>query len=205
MELIRGIPFELHPAGEALSDHIRREKDFFEAEILDYIKDNFPIHGTIVDIGANIGNHSIFFAKFLQYRQILAFEPVPDNYILLTLNCARFQGFYPFKLALGSENKIVNIAPNWENMGASMVDKDGKLEIMAIPLDLISLYDCTLIKIDVEYYEPEVLKGAYLTIQKNKPLILIEDVKEEYSALLPDYECIRQWKEHGTYLYRWKS
>lgn len=203
MVSIRGIPFELHPQGEMFSDAIRRDEDFFEAEILDYIADNYPVHGTIVDIGANIGNHSLFFCNKLQYRQILAFEPVPDNYILLTINCARYRGFYPFKFALDSHIGLVNIAPQHSNMGASFVSPEGTIEVVAIPLDLFSLYDCTLIKIDVELYEPEVLRGAYLTISKNRPLILIEDANQEYGHLLPDYKMIKAWPEHKTYLYGW--
>lgn len=205
MVSIRGIELKLHPEGEALSDHIRRENDFFEAEILDFIKSNFPVHGTIVDIGANIGNHSTYFARFLKYRQILAFEPVPANYVLLAANCAYYNGFYSFKFGITNQEKMLHVFQKFDNMGASMVHEEGTIEVIGIPLDRFSLYDVTLIKIDVEWHEPEVLQGAYATIQRNKPLILIEDVRDEYAELLPDYEKIQSWPQHGTYLYKWKK
>lgn len=205
MVLIRGVELSLHPEGEALSDHIRDRNDFFEVEILEYIKGNFPVHGTIVDIGANIGNHSAYFASFLKYRQILAFEPVPANYILLTKNCAHYRGFYPFKFGITNQEKMLQIEPNRGNMGASEVREGGSVEVIGIPLDRMALYDVSLVKIDVEWHEPEVLQGAYATIQKNKPLILIEDVRDEYGRLLPDYTKIGSWPEHRTYLYKWSS
>ena len=203
MIFIRGVNLKLHPEGEALSDHIRRENDFFESHILDFIRDNFPVHGTILDVGANVGNHSAYFANFLKYRQILAFEPIPDNYILLVQNCAFYRAFYPFKFAISNQEQLIHLTPNKANMGASMVTPDGEIEVIAIPLDLLNLYDCTLIKLDVEYHEPKVLLGAYKTIEKNKPLILIEDSAEEYAKLLPDYDCIQGWDEDRTYLYKW--
>lgn len=205
MVSIRGVNLELHPVGEALSDHIRLKGDFFEAQILDFIGDNFPVHGTILDVGANIGNHSAYFAKFLQYRQLLAFEPVPENYILLVQNCAYYKSFYPFKFALSDHERLIRIEPNKSNMGASQIKDDGSVEVLAIPLDWFCLYDCTLIKLDVEYHEPKVLFGAQNTIQKNKPLILIEDSAKEYEPLLPDYDCIMGWEEEKTYLYKWKN
>lgn len=205
MVLLRGVEFDLHPEGEALSDHIRREEDFFEAEILDYIRDNHAAHGTIVDVGANIGNHSTYFANFLKYRQILAFEPVPDNFVLLAKNCARYTGVYPFKIAVSNQRDIVSIQTNRSNMGASQVDPNGDVATLAIPIDILGLYDCSLIKIDVEYYEPMVIQGMYNTLRTNHPLILIEDSAKEYAALLPDYELEEGWDEHKTYLYKWKT
>lgn len=208
MVLLRGAELKLHEFGEALSEHIRRENDYFEAEILDYIQGNFPVHGTIVDIGANIGNHSLYFARYLKYRQILAFEPVPDNYILLVSNVARYNGFYPFKFAISNQEKLIHLRPNRTNMGASEVienPESSDVEVIALPLDRFSLYDVTLMKIDVEWHEPQVLQGAYTTIEKNKPLILIEDSNKEYEKLLPHYECIMAWDHHKTYLYKWRG
>jgi len=203
MVLIRGVNLNLHPIGEALSDHIRRENDFFEAEILDFIRDNFPTHGTILDVGANIGNHSAYFANFLNYRQIVAFEPVPENYVLLVQNCAYYNGFYPFKWAVTDKDTSLRISPKFDNMGASFVNREGTLEVVGVPLDNLSLYDVTLLKIDVEWHEPEVLAGARALIEKNRPLILIEDTKDEYADLFPNYRKIKGWPQHGTYLYRW--
>jgi hypothetical protein len=68
--------------------------------------------------------------------------------------------------------------------------------------DLLLLQPVTLMKIDVEWYEPQVLLGAKNIMESDKPLILIEDAKGEYAQLLPpEYELLQAWLAHKTYLY----
>ena len=212
---IRGVELELHPEGEALSDHIRRENDFFEAEILDYLRDNHKFQRVIIDVGANIGNHTLYFANFLVSSFIWAFEPVLENFLLLENSLKHHIQerpmthaiVIPLNYALSSKTQKVRITPNFGNMGASQISDDGAREVKATTIDTVlsSESNVTLIKIDVEGYEPEVIKGAQETIQLHRPLILIEDWGREYDSLLPDYEIEKAWPEHQTFLYRWKE
>jgi len=210
MVLIRGLPMEVHQTGELLSNHILREQDFFEAEILDYLRDNHPEHTTIIDIGANIGNHTLYFARYLQYQQIIAFEPLQENWELLVKNCRQYRKILYMRNALTDSAKRLTIRPNRGNMGASEVvevAQEGDVTVDGYPLDyfLPVILDCTLIKIDVEWHEPQVIMGAQQVIQTFHPLILIEDARKEYGPLLPDYECIKEWDHHKTYLYKWRG
>jgi FkbM family methyltransferase len=200
---IRGIEVALHE-DEMLSNHIRETRDFFEADILDYIKEHYPQQKTIVDVGANIGNHSIYFANFLKYEAILCFEPVPENFDLLVKNMTRYSGIGMTGYALSNKAGTLRMRPNRENMGASQVDENGSLETQCYPLDWFSLQDVTLLKIDVEWHEPEVLSGAQDTIWRSHPLILIEDIENRYGHLLPDYTLEAGWPQHSTYLYKWR-
>jgi FkbM family methyltransferase len=195
---------ELHH-DEALSDHIRATGDFFEAEILDYIRDKYPDHRTIVDIGANIGNHSVYFANFLKYEAILAFEPLAENFELLKRNLVKYEGIGAVQNAVGNYTGVAHMTKNISNMGAGEIQENGEIPVPIIALDRIGLQDVTLMKIDVEWYEPQVLEGAQDTIFKCKPLILIEDANNAYGPLLPDYELIKAWPHHKTYLYGWKN
>ncbi len=201
---IRGIEIYLHP-NEALSNHIRREKDFFEPDILDYLKSHYQSQNTIVDVGANIGNHALYFANFLQNRKIICFEPVPDNFNLLQKNLNPYPNTQLYQLALSDKKENLKVKPNPDNMGASKVDQSGNLKVNAITLDSLKLQNITLLKIDVENYEPQVLEGAKDTIERCHPLILIEDGNLSYAKLLPDYELEMSWPKHKTYLYRWKK
>jgi Met-10+ like-protein len=54
---------------------------FYEREELEIIATHFK-GGTFVDIGANVGNHSIFAAKFLGASKVIAFEPNPTAYVI---------------------------------------------------------------------------------------------------------------------------
>jgi FkbM family methyltransferase len=199
---IRGIEINLHP-DEALSNHIRRERDFFEADILDYLRDFHGAQKVIVDAGANIGNHAVYFANFLKYDSILCFEPLPDNFRLLELNLA-YPNIELHQLALSDNKATLKMAPNKGNMGASRIYENGSIEIGAITLDSLNLQNVTLLKIDVEGYEPLVLEGAKDTISRCHPLILIEDGNSTYANLLPtNYVLEKSWPKHKTYLYKW--
>lgn len=200
---IRGIEIHLHER-EDLSDHIRREKDFFEADILDYLKDYHPVHETIIDIGANIGNHSVYFANYMKYSLLAAFEPIPANYNLLIQNLTGSKHIQLYNFAVADKRGTLRLSPDTDNMGASKVREDGSIEVRAMTIDSCYFDNVTLMKIDVEGYEPYVLEGAKDTIFRSHPLILIEDWKGTYGKLLPDYEIEKAWPEHSTYLYRWK-
>ena len=198
--MLRGVEICLHKK-EQLSDHIRREKDFFEANILDYIRDNYPRQHTIVDAGANIGNHVAYFSNFLKYDSIYAFEPIPDNFKLLKLNSDK-PNIKIFNKALSYKNETLKMAPNPVNMGASRVRRYGKVKVDAIAIDSLKLSDVTLLKIDVEDSEAYVIAGAKETINRSHPLILLEDKNGKYAKLLDGYILEKAWPKQYTYLYR---
>jgi len=205
---VRGIPLWLHE-DEDLSNAIRRDKDFWEGDILDYIRDNFPKQSIILDIGANIGNHTLYFATYLDYIKIIAFEPLQRNYNVLLQNIQRFSGskVFVYDRGLSDQARWTGIAPNVSNLGASEIHMDGSERVYVDTVDNVAEWwyaPITLMKIDVEWHEPQVIKGAEQTIQKHKPLILIEDTRNEYGELLPDYDMIMAWKHHNTYLYKWR-
>lgn len=194
---------QIHDQGEALSDHIAREENYFEIEILDWLEENHGLHTIILDVGANIGNHTLFFGTHFSYSAILAFEPVPANFELLVKNTLGLPGVKIYQVAVGDGDLDIKMKLNPGNMGACEVQPSGDITVQQITLDDLDLpIRVSLIKLDVEWYEPFVLLGAKELIEKDKPLILIEDSKEEYSSLLPeDYHLIKAWPEHRTYLY----
>ena len=199
----RGVRLELHPFGEGVSDSIRRTGDFYEAEILDYLRAAHPRHRTIVDAGAMIGNHSCYFAAFLAHDAIAAFEPVPDNFALLVRNTRPFPTVERFPLALtDGSRRLVRMCVDRANMGACRVEDDGELPVPAMTLDSFDLGPVTLLKVDVEDHERELLDGARRTIARWRPLVLIEDWSHGGIAeLLRGYVLEREWA--FTYLYRW--
>ncbi len=200
------VTLELHPFGEGVSDIIRRTGDFYEAEVLDYLAEHHRRQRTIVDAGAMIGNHTCYFAAFLAHDAIAAFEPIPDNFALLVRNTLPFPTVERFPLALtdgGSE--FVRMRVDRANMGACRLDGDGTLYVPAMALDALDLGPITLLKIDVEHSERELLDGARRTIARWRPLVLLEDWTYGRIAaeLLPGYVLEREWPDAFTYLYHW--
>ena len=137
---------------EIVSNHMVNINNFFEIEFLDYIQKNHNKQNEVIDIGANIGNHSLFFAKFLDVKKVHSFEPFPSNLSLLRKNMTNFS----------DKSQIYDT------------------------LDSLNLQNISMIKIDVENHENEVLEGAKQTILNNKPIIFVENLYYGYPQVCPN-------------------
>lgn len=200
---LRGMPFFVHDYEDALSKAIIRNGDYWESDILDYLYDTYPHQKTILDVGANIGNHSHYFARYLNYNLIVSFEPIEENINILKENLAPFKSTVIIPSAVSDHNGTTHMAISSANSGAHEVNPDGSVEVKIRTIDSLALSHVTLIKIDAEYHEPQVIVGAEATIKKNKPLILIEDSNREYGPMLKllGYEMLKEWTHHNTFLY----
>jgi FkbM family methyltransferase len=164
---------------------------------LDPILDNLK-EGMALDIGANIGNHSIYFSRI--FKSVLAFEPHPQIHALLLFNSKIAPNIQVFNFGLGETTKAIHLNENWDNMGSSSikhswVEDGGKVLVNLRRLDELELGHETisLIKIDVEGFESSVLLGAKRTIQEYQPLILIEQLESEFiGALTPSIDILHE-------------
>ncbi|MEO9575383.1 MAG: FkbM family methyltransferase [Roseobacter sp.] len=153
---------------------------FYEQEELDVLIRRFPLGGTFVDIGANTGNHSLFFALFGHASLIIPFEPNPLAYRILLANIALNDlaavidvshigiGLSDRKESgFGMQERAKNLG------GAKMLEGEGSIEVH--PADTL-LKDCSpsLIKIDVEGMELKVLRGLGETLEYARPEIFVE-------------------------------
>ena len=71
---------------QVISSVIKNSNNFYEIEFLEFIRLNYNKQNTILDIGANIGNHSLFFSEYLDFKKIISFEPYEPNFELLGKN-----------------------------------------------------------------------------------------------------------------------
>lgn len=194
----------LHGPGDYVSDEIRRTGRFFEETILVELVRRLRTPGIIVDAGAHIGNHTAFFAEYLPHLAIHAFEPWPANLDVLRRNVKRFASVVVHAIALSDRSGLLHLAED-PNLGHVRVVEGGGYAVDAAPLDAIGLpQGVTLLKVDVEGHEPEVLAGAAQTIERDRPQILIEDWTGAYDTLpeLTRYQLVAEWATtHQTYLY----
>ena len=159
---------------------------FYETHTLLQFYNDIPSDGMVLDIGANIGNHQMMFNQLWPGRVIFGFEASPMNYLHLHRNTTRYPNTTNVCMGLGTEYGLEYITHFHENMGGSGVRDVSKMphqekDIMPIiiqPLDSIQFEkNISLVKIDVEGYESYVVRGAYNTLKKHKPMIWIEDFK----------------------------
>jgi len=132
--------------------------------------------GTMLDIGANIGTHSIFYAK---YGQVLCFEPNAIAFECLKHNM-RFTTARLFNVAVGGEPGYVRMSPpEAGNYGAVYTQPDNTITsadglVKRITIDSLQLDACNFIKIDAEGDEISILQGAVETISRFRPIMCIE-------------------------------
>jgi len=179
-----------YAATDFIQRHILRTSSFFEMALLERFRPRIPRGATIVDAGANIGNHSIYFSRICGARHIHAFEPMRETFKILTRNAElnapdriRCHNF-----ALGaSVGKADLLRYNAGNIGATRleVDENGLYDVKT--LDSFQFPELHIIKMDVEGAQISVLEGARETLARHKPLIWIEllpnDIDESHEKL----------------------
>jgi len=142
--------------------------------------------GIFADVGSSIGLYAVCMAGVVCARggRIAAFEPVPFNRERQAANVALnaagdLVDVYPF--ALGAADAVLRMAgdPSHADNNAFLT-ASGDIEVEVRRLDdLASVWPrIGLMKIDIEGYEPEMLKGARETIAHDRPIIFAEFNRE---------------------------
>ena len=163
----------------------------FEKEIVNIAKNlQFQKYNKIIDIGANFGVQSLQFAKNFTSSKIYSIEPT--NYAFnkfiknLELNPKLSENIYPFQMFLGSKEKEMptSIYSSWnldskeikhnKHLGEKKsTNKSNSLTLDEfIVLNKISKVD--FIKLDVDGFEYNVLKGGINFLKDKKPPIFME-------------------------------
>jgi len=165
---------EVYAWDELISNQIKIHKTFYESHLLFYLLDTYPQQRCIIDIGANIGNHTTFFAEFMNAEKIHAFEPHPMNFQLLVKNTTKYPEVERYKIALGCRQGKGNITTQLRNMGDVCVTEDENGDVEILTLDAFNFSDVSMIKIDAEGSENKILEGSMETLSKCKPILMIE-------------------------------
>lgn len=173
------IYFSVANAGDVIQKH-HIEGAFYEPEELAIIARHFPIGGRFLDIGTNIGNHTLYVAKFLHASRVVCFEPNPEAIALLQSNVA-LNGIGDVvdlrHLGIGLSDHVaenLGIKAPSRNLGAGrMVEGEGSLRLERADA-LLAGESFDLIKIDVEGMELQVLGGLSGLLVKARPKMFVE-------------------------------
>jgi FkbM family methyltransferase len=138
----------------------------------------------IADVGANQGIYTLFFSHLVSSGHVFAFEPDPALFSSLKENVRRNRAnnVTLFNAAAASQTGKLFLRPGLLNRGDNQVVQRGQVQdVGAVQVDALSLDQTIpdrrldLLKIDVQGFEVEVLKGAQELIAANPRLsILIE-------------------------------
>ena len=161
--------------------------------------------GVCLDIGANFG----VMAQALEYNgfSVVAFEPQPDVFRVMSKNVKGLR----FNYGLGSEPGMAKMPKilfgsraNYGGMGIGCKSDLGTIDVEVRTLDSFAFENVGFMKIDVEGFEEQVLRGGRETIMRCRPIMYIEDDRPSLSHSLRKYigELGYTIEPHQPLLYR---
>jgi FkbM family methyltransferase len=177
-----------YAASDMVQRHILLSGALYEMRQLQQVRPLIAPGSIVVDAGANIGNHTLFFAMVCGAAQVHAFEPLRTVFPILQRNVA-LNGLDDrvrcVNAALGAREggaALTHFASG--NISASNFNVETGSDYAVTTLDALNLTRLDFLKIDVEGNHLRVIEGARATIEGLRPKIWIElrNSHDEYAA-----------------------
>lgn len=179
--------------GDYVFETIREKNNFYENELLNKWKRYLSDSKVVFDVGANLGNHTLFWAKKLNTDVIYSFEPYIPNFERLLHNVQNnlLDNVYPINKAIGKKEGYTCVKEFHEdNYGGTTLNEEiqseGEIEVITIDSFVKGkkIESVDFIKIDTEGYEVSVLDGAQKTISKYYPDLWIEVNSQTFQEIM---------------------
>jgi len=185
---------EIDPRDRTIAKKIALYGDY-EGFMRDVLLSFAAVNTTVVDIGANIGLHTIPLSKKVgSHGKIIAFEPDPDNYHLLLKNISLndLKNVTTHNIGLSNKAGDALLFQSTVNRGGlsiceNNIDKQEnqpepvKIELSTADTFLTEcVHEISLIKIDVEGAEPLVIEGMLETLKKNTKAVIVFEFSPAY-------------------------
>lgn len=163
-----------------------------EKPVLDFLVKNIEEEDVVFDVGANVGVHTVLMAKLVGEKgKVISFEPEAETFATLKKNISinELNNVIPFPVALSDSRSEKKIYFTGNTGGFTLRDNSGSLKGSGVKLvpgdELIKEKELPIpkiVKIDVEGFEYEVIKGLMEAL-KNKDCRMV--VCEVHPYLLP--------------------
>ena len=207
--------------GASEDDHIvsviRDSGSFYELDLLEYMqwvlkkREGGNLAKLVLDVGANIGNHSVFIGTFIA-EHVLAIEPNPESVAQLQENLRNnLENYTIHDCALGesSGQGRVHMPENATNnlgMAKVVTEEGGPIRVRSLDELIIErnesqelIMPVSGMKIDVEGMELFVLKGAFNTLQNDHPELFIEAATPSQLAEIEEFLDVFGYRKVATW------
>ncbi|MEM1168683.1 MAG: FkbM family methyltransferase [Cyanobacteria bacterium P01_H01_bin.35] len=186
--------------------------NFYEVAELEFIRQNLKSSNpVIIDIGANTGNHLVYFAKIMQAAKVIPIEFHPE--IIATLkrhiSINQVSNIYLSELgyAIGKNRgtSFIKEHPAKDFCLTEIADNIiNGTEVVVVTLDELIKEKVDFIKVDVQGTEIDALVGAKNLISTYQPDMLVEVAKnhiKDFRKFLEavKYQTIKAF-DHGRYV-----
>jgi FkbM family methyltransferase len=149
----------------------------------------------VLDLGANIGHYTVRCAEIVgSSGRVIAFEPVSATFELLAANAALVpaRNITVINAAVSDTTGVIGMqipqfASGLDNFYEAQITtaSAAAFQVLALTVDSLSLpHPVRLVKIDTEAHEMSVLKGMVNLLNRDKPLLMIEENTPEVRAFL---------------------
>lgn len=206
----RRVRFAVDDPGDSVQKHLVRGS-FYEPGLLRRHVELVPRGTTVLDVGANVGNHCVYYALSGAGR-VYPFEPNPRANALLRRTVAANPGLEAVDLShvdhgVGAEAaSLFPHTPGARNLGSTRLAEHGgpgETAVRVVPLDSVRLKGrVTLLKVDVEGMELAVLEGAEQLVAEHRPALAVEVDDENADAFWDWADRTRYHVVHAVKMYR---
>lgn len=169
---------------------------------------------TVVDVGANVGQFAVASTKLLQAARVHSFEPVPESASKLRRNVTRLGNVTVYPFALGEEEGSVSFHVNAHSHSSSPLPlakihrkafpearEERTIEVAVSTLDRVfegvQLKRPVLIKLDVQGYEAQVLRGGEETLRRVDYVVMEVSFSPMYEGERTFMEMARMMEDYG--------
>ena len=138
----------------------------------------------VLDIGANIGYYTLLFSRQVGPNGlVIAVEPEPSNFTLLTLNLQlnNIENVRLYQVAIGDSigEAILYISDfsNWHSLRTKNPKKTKGIQVPLTTIDALREdLNCpiNLIRMDIEGFEVQAIKGGEQTLKYDRPYLIME-------------------------------
>ncbi len=164
---------------------------FFDAEVTYLISRYIKPGDTVLDVGAHFGYVSVLSSHLVgNSGRIYAFEPTPSTFAVLSENAKSRANITALNLGAGKKSSSLEIVDYglqycaWNTMAdeSRMPMALAGVKANRVKVNVVKLDDYldekgivpSFIKIDAENFEADVIAGLVNTIQKARPIVLME-------------------------------
>lgn len=157
-----------------IGDYFEKTGDGFEIDHLAAALEFCEGSGFALDVGAHYGSWTRHLAR--RFERVVAFEPTPDTYACLERNVIGFPNVAIHPAAVGERSGRVSLGPGkmYSHPGMETINGD-EGDVPLVRLDDLTFPKVDFLKIDVEGYELNVLKGAKQLLKRDRPVVILEE------------------------------
>lgn len=178
--------FSFDLIGNTISAFGAYERDQLAATMT-WLKNEGLVRGIAIDVGANIGNHSLAFSRY--FSEVMSFELNPRVFEVLAINARLRPNVTPFNVGVSDTIGRAEFEDFSVNMGAARIvgaatsDSAKTCDVTTIDHTFAGRSEeIGLIKLDIEGAEARAIAGATETLKRWKPVVLFEQNAADFSG-----------------------